>query len=275
MENLDIGIPLNGKKINNIRYADDTVLIADNFEGLKELIGKVWATSQSFGLDINTSKTKFMIISKKSHPICQMIVNNKAIERVESYTYLGTNVNEQWDHSREIRIRIEKARATFTGMSKIFRSHDLNLEVKTRLLRCYIFSVLLYGAEAWTLTEASSKKLEAFEMWLYRRMLRVPWTDKVSNQEILQRMRKDREVLNTVKRRKLQYLGHVMRNESRYQLLQCILQGKVDGKRGPGRRRISWLKNLRTWFNKTTTELFRLAVNKVMIARMVSNIRSE
>lgn len=81
-------------------------------------------------------------------------------------------------------------------------------------------------------------------------------------------MKKEKEVLNTVKSSKIQYLGHIMRNESRFHLLQAILQGKVFGRKGVGRRRISWLKNLRNWFAMNPTQLFRAAVNKVMIVMM-------
>ena len=85
---------------------------------------------------------------------------------------------------------------------------------------------------------------------------------------------KEREVINTVKRRKFQYLGHLMRNEKRFYLLQSILQEKVLGKRGVGRLRISWLRNLRTWFGMNTIDLFRPAVQKVKIACMISNVRN-
>lgn len=90
------------------------------------------------------------------------------------------------------------------------------------------------------------ERLEAFEMWLYRRILRISWKDKVTNVIVLERMNKEREVMNTVKKRKLEYFGHIMRNEKKYDLLITILQGKVYGKQGPGRRRISWLKNNNT-----------------------------
>lgn len=142
------------------------------------------------------------------------------------------------------------------------------------MLRCYVFPILLYGVESWTLNEDMCRKLEAFEMWLYRRILRIPWTDRVTNEEVLRRMKKNREILTTIKARKLQYLGHIMRNESRYALLQNILQGKIFGRRGPGRRRTSWLKNLRTWFQKSSLQLFRDAVDKVKIAIMIANIRN-
>lgn len=119
-----------------------------------------------------------------------------------------------------------------------------------------------------------NKKLEAFEMWLYRRMLRVSWMDRITNVKILCRMEKEKEVLNMVKCRKIQYFGHIMRNENRFHLLQSILQGKVLGRRGVRRRRVSWLKNLRNWFDMNTIQLFRAAVNKVKIAMMVANIRN-
>lgn len=124
-------------------------------------------------------------------------------------------------------------------MSKLFKSHNLKLDIKVKFLRCYVFSILYYGMESWTLTEATQKKLEAFGMWLYRRILRISWVDRVTNETLLERMEKEKEVMKTIKRRKLEYLGHIMRNDNKYKLLKSILQGKVVGKRGPGRRRIS------------------------------------
>lgn len=271
---LDEGILVNGERLNNIRYADDTVVFADSMEGLQRLMDRVVESSSKYGLDLNINKTKYMIISKNTLPARRLIVKNEEIKRVGQYIYLGTVINDQWDNSQEIKCRIEKARSAFVRMKTLFTSRDLTLDTKVRLLRCYVFSVLLYGVETWTLTEASCKKLEAFEMWLYRRMLRISWKQKKTNHEVLQRMKKETEIMKTVKIRKLQYLGHIMRNPDRYGLLQRILQGKVVGRRSPGRRRISWLKNLRTWFASTTTGLFRAAVNKVLIARMVANIQS-
>ena len=103
-------------------------------------------------------------------------------------------------------------------------------------------------------------------------MLRISWTGKVRNETVFQRMNNKLEVLNTIKKRKIEYLGHIMRNE-KYDLLQLIIQGKIDGRRKPGRRKTSWLKNLRQWFNMSTRSLFRAAVNKVQLARMVADLR--
>lgn len=125
--------------------------------------------------------------------------------------------------------------------------------------------------ESWTLNDAITKKIEAFELWLYRRILKIPWTARITNAEVLRIMKKDTEIVNTIKIRKLQYLGHIMRNENRYTILQAILQGKMYGKRGPGRRRKSWLNNLREWYGKCSSELFRVATDR---EGMVANIRN-
>ena len=271
---IDEGILINGKRLNNIRYADDTIIFADSMEGLQTLVERVAETSQLYGLDFNVKKTKYMVISKNQIPHEQLMINNQPITTVNSYTYLGTNLNDRWDHSTEIKQRIEKARIAFVKFAKIFKSRDLPLTTKIRLLRCYVFSILLYGVEAWTLTNATMKKLEAFEMWCYRRILRTSWMDRVTNAEVLRRLNKECEIILHVKQRKLEYLGHITRNENRYSLLLLILQGKVYGKRGPGRRRNSWLQNLRQWFSLTTTGLFRAAADKIRIAMLIANIRT-
>ncbi|CAH1285836.1 unnamed protein product [Diabrotica balteata] len=235
---IDKGILLNGERVNNVRYADDTMVIANSLEGLQRLMDRINEYSQQYGLNINTHKTTQMIISKENINKAHLYINGTQIERVKQYCYLVTIINEQWSNLQKKKCRIGKART------------------------------------AWTLTDTTIKKLEAFEMWLYRRMLRISWTARITNKEVLGKIKKEPEIVFTIKRIQLQYLGHVMRNQHRYSLLQSILQGKVKGKRGPGRRRISWLRNLRTCFKKTSTELFRAAVSKVMIANMISNIRN-
>lgn len=172
------------------------------------------------------------------------------------------------------KLRSESRRATFLKMKKVVCSHDLNLALRTRMLRCYVFSVLLHGVETWTLTEASMKRIGAFEMWCYKKMLKIKWTEHMSNVEVLSRMNKEREVINTVKSRKLEYFEHILKHPEKYQLLKIVLEGKIEGRRGPGRRRISWIKNLRSWFNQSTKSLFRAAVDKVKIAIMLANVRS-
>jgi len=126
-----------------------------------------------------------------------------------------------------------------------------------------------YGVEAWTLNVYCERKLEVLEMWTYRRMFRIRWTEHVTNVQVLRRTEKSLEILHEGKKRKLQYIGHVMRGQ-RYEILQLIIQG--SGKRSVGRRRISWLRNLREWFG-ITSNLFKAAVSKVRTAMMIANLR--
>ena len=190
----------------------------------------IHSASEEYGLSLNASKTKWMIISKRQHPPMRLTINGQDIDQVETYTYLGTTVNAKWDQASEIRSRIEKARAAFNNMKKLFTSKDISLQLKLRLVRCYVFSVLFYGVEAWTTTEATLKKLESFEMWIYRRILKIPWTDHITNVEVMRRLEKEKEVIFTLKKRKLEYFGHILRHD-KYRLLQLIVQGRVDSKR--------------------------------------------
>lgn len=108
----------------------------------------------------------------------------------------------------------------------------------------------------------------------YRRILRVSWVDRVTNNNILLTMEKSLEVVFTLKRRKLEYLGHAQRN-GKYQQLQLIMQGKIMRKRSIGRRAVSWFRNLRDWYDESSIDLFHAAVSKTMIANMIANLRSE
>jgi len=160
----------------------------------------------------------------------RLTINDQNIDEVETYTYLATKVNAKWHQPSEIRSRVEMARAAWHNMKKLFTSKDTSLQLKLRLVRCYIFSVLFYGVEAWTTTEATLKRLESFEMGIYRRILKISWTEHITSMEVMQRLGKEKEVVFTVEKWKLEYFG------------------QVDSKRGPGRRRHSWLHNLRQWF---------------------------
>nr|CAH7723606.1 unnamed protein product [Callosobruchus chinensis] len=116
------------------------------------------------------------------------------------------------------------------------------------MVKCYVWSVLLYGAEAWTLKAAAINRIEAFEMRTLRRMLKVSWTEHVRNDYVLRMAGlEDRELFEHIKKRKISYLGHIIRGK-RYEFQRLILQGKIEGKRrGIGRKTLSWLRNIRQW----------------------------
>ena len=271
LDGFDRGILVNGEIINNLRYADDTALIAGNVKDLQALLDRVSAVSNAYGLNMNIRKTKFMVVSREVVD-AQLTIAGERVEKVHAFKYLGCWLNERWDYTQEVRARIEQARGSFEKMRKLVCRRELSLKCRLRIIRCYVLPVLFYGIEGWTLTKKLEGKLEAFEMWLYRRMLKIPWTARVSNAEVLNRVSKEKEVLYEIKRRKLQYFGHVMRNE-KYRFLQLIMQGKIEGRRRQGHRKTSWMKNLRDWFGESSMSLFRLAASKVRIAMMIANLR--
>ena len=140
------------------------------------------------------------------------------------------------------------------------------------MVKCYVWSVLLYGVEAWTLKVSTMNRLEAFEMWIHRRILRIAWTDKVSNSEVLRRAKTERELLRCIKVRKLSYLGHVMRGE-RFNLLRLIIEGKIEGRRGVGRRQMSWLRNIRDWTGTNkVADLLEMTRDRDAFGRMIANV---
>lgn len=266
------GISINGEILNNLRFADDTVIMTDNMNDLQNVMQRLNTNCNEYGLRINLNKTKYMVITKSIIENTQLNVENTDIERVNAYKYLGAWITSSIDQTKEIKTRIEVARTSFIKLKKFLCCRDIGLKLRLRMLRCYVFPTLLYGLEAWTLKQAQLDKLAAFELWCYRRILRISWTERVSNIEVTRRVENEPEILITIKKRKLEYLGHVMRGQ-KYALLQLIIQGRIRGKRSVGRRRLSWLRNLREWFGCSSAELFRAAVNKVRIAMIVSNLR--
>ncbi|CAG9838969.1 unnamed protein product [Diabrotica balteata] len=159
----------------------------------------------------------------------------------------------------------------FYIMQKVLCNRQLGISLRTRIIKCYVFSTLLYGVEAWPMTEAKQKRIQAFELWCYHKMLRISYMTHKTIAEVLRRMNKERELMLIIKERKTQYFGHIIRNQ-KYELLQLIIEGKVSSKREPGRRRNSWLKNLRQWTNMTFIELFRAATNKIKWANVMANV---
>ena len=160
LEGSPAGIKINGETINNIRYADDTVILASSLEDLQTLLGKINATSVKYGLNLNTPKTTYMTISKNALPPMVLTLDRETIERVKRYTYLGSMVNSNWHQSVEVRYRIEKERTVFNKIKTFFVSRHLSLKLKIRMVRCYILPVLLYGVEACTMTGPLMRRLE-------------------------------------------------------------------------------------------------------------------
>ena len=194
--------------INNIRYADDTVLIADNEQDLQNLVDAVVAHSEQLGLELNCKKTQIMVVTgKKEIPQCDIRVNGHILKQVNRYSYLGTVITSDGRCLEEIRTRIAIAKVAFCKMKNILTNKKISIETRKRVLKCYIEPVLLYGCEAWTMSRQAEKHLMAVEMWFLRKMQRIPWTDRKTNEQVLQETNEDRKLIRVIRRRQSKFLG--------------------------------------------------------------------
>jgi len=187
-------IIINGKIINNLRYADDTVLIAGSIENLQKILNKVVTAIVNLGLNLNARKTKYMVIDKEQNPTNMIRLKNVPLDKVQKITYLGQSLIDNCYYCHEIRCCIEKARAVFVKMKNIFCSHQLSMNLRIRMICCYIFTVFFYGAETWTLSKVSINRIEAFEMWIYRRVLKISYCAHITNINVLKRINKELEI---------------------------------------------------------------------------------
>ena len=254
------GINIGGRNINNLRYADDTVLITNNQDDLQNLVNTVKNNSEINGLDMNVKKTKVMIMSKKeTDKRTTVMINGKELEQVKQFKYLGQQITEDGKSENEIEIRIGTARTRFTSMSSLLTSRNISFHLRLRLVKCYVYSVLLYGSETWTLNKNLEKKIEAFEMWIFRRMGKISWTEKKTNKEVCKMLNVQPTLLKTIKSRKLQYFGHIKRHNN---ICKHIMEGNIEGKRARGRQRRTWLDDIKDWTNLSLQECNSQAKNR-------------
>ena len=236
------GFRIGGTVVNNLRYTDDTVIVAVSEEQLQRLINVVLAKCEEKGLHLNSAKSFSMVFSKSiTTPTCHIDVHGNILEQVQSFIYVGSLFSSDARCEKEIRRRIGIAKSSFTSMNKLFTSRNIDMAVRIRVIKCYVWSTLLYGCEAWTLSSVMIKKLEAFETWLYRKMLRISWKDRITSDEVCRRMKTSKALLGDIVRRQLSFLGDMLRKDEREKL---VVTGFDDGKRARGRQRETFLTYL-------------------------------
>ena len=202
-------------------------------------------------------------------PNINISVEGKPFQQVDRMVYLGYMATEDGKCDKEIERRIGIARTAFEGMSMILTSRNISTELRLRIAKCYIWSTLLYGAEIWTLNKVTSDKLEAFEMWLYGRMLRISWKEHKTNGEVLHKMKTKRSLLNTIKKRKYQYFGHILRGNGVQRLL---MEGRINGRRGWGRPRTMWTDNIKEWTKISYNDCIRVTQDRERWRSMTADL---
>ena len=180
LEEAQAGIKIAGRNINNLRYADGTALMAES-EELKSLLMKVKEESEKIDLKLNIQKTKIMA----SSPITSWQIDGEAMETVRNFFFWGSKITAGGDCSHEINGCLLLGRKVMTNLDSIFKSRNITLPTKVRLVKAMVFPVVMYGCDSWTVKKAEPRRIDAFELWCWRRLLRVPWTARRSNQSIL------------------------------------------------------------------------------------------
>ena len=181
LEEAQAGIKIAGGNINNLRYAGDTTLMAESEEELKSLLMKVKEASEKVGFKLNIQKTNIMA----SGPITSWEIDGETVETVADFLLGGSKIIADGDCEHEIKRRFLLGRKVMANLDSILNSRDITLPTKVCLVKAMVFPVVMYGCESWTVKKADCLKIDAFELWCWGRLLRVPWTARRSNQSIL------------------------------------------------------------------------------------------
>ena len=199
------GIKIAGRNINNLRYADDTILMAESNEELKSLLMKVKEESEKVGIKLNIQKTKIMA----SGPITSWKIDGETVETVTDFIFWGSKITADGECSHKIKRCLLLGRKVMTNLDSLLKSRDTTLPTKVHLVKAMVYPVVMYGCESWTIKEVECQRI-AFELWCCRRLLRVPWTARRSNQSILKEISPEYSLEELMLKLKLQYFGHLM-----------------------------------------------------------------
>src|SRR5574340_829728 len=228
LEETQTGIKISGRHINHLRYADDTTLMAESEEELKSLLMNVKLEREKVGLKLNIQKAKIMA----SGPITSWEIDGETVETVSDFILGGSKITADGDCSHEIKRRLLLGRRIMTNLDSLFKSRDITLPTKVCLVKAMVFPVVMYECESWTVKTAEHRRIDAFELWCWRRLLRVPWTARRSNQSILKGISPGCSLEGLMLRLKLQYFDHLMQRAD--SLEKTLLLGGIWGQEEKG-----------------------------------------
>ena len=202
--------------------------MAESEEELKSLLIKVKEGSEKVGLKFNIQKTKIMA----SGPITSWKIDGETVETVANFISLGSKITADGDCSHEIKRRLLLGRNVMTNLDSILKSRDITLPTKVHLVKAMVFPVVVYGCENWTTKKAEHRRIDSFELWCWRRLMRVPWTARRSNQSILKEISPECSLEGLMLKLKLQYFSHLIRRAD--SLEKTLMLGKTEGRRRRG-----------------------------------------
>lgn len=234
------GILLSGRRVQMLRFADDIAVLAPDEFNLKRSLETMNEVFEKYRMRINMKKTEILVCSREKEEV-NIYVNEEKIKQISAFKYLGSNITDDAKSTNDIKQRIALAKTAFNKKKSLLCSNNINIDIRKHLIKSLVWSVALYGSESWTISERDRKRIEAFEMWCWRRLEKIKWTEKMSNERVLERVKESRQIWKMLVDRRHRWIGHLFRHN---EFLVDIVEGRRDGRQGRGRPRLAFMEQV-------------------------------